>query len=283
MPNPMPYLSSRQTVARPWTLKKTNYAPLSPYIYRKRRTTPRPNMYSSRRRDRPSENPSRLKSYSGSNSPTSSPALPRQRSTPAAHSSSCQTNMGHLPNRGRHGALRSARIPPQPYASHEPLRADRRTSRRTKIVPNPPPHLLLALPVLAMVPSGPIMLGMCARTNQAPPTLNTDAIIPPSLPLTSMSIDLPHPLIRTPRGNCFLLVIADRFTKTHPHGPAHTDHRNSRGHAFVHHRVFVYGPQLPYSPTAVDNQTHAFSLKSAPSLVRGTFTPRRTALNGTDK
>ena len=69
-------------------------------------------------------------------------------------------------------------------------------------------------------------------------------LFPATAPLESISIDLLGDLIRTPRGNRWLLVITDRFSKLVRTVPLKRITAAEIAKAFVHHWVFVYGPPL---------------------------------------
>ena len=69
-------------------------------------------------------------------------------------------------------------------------------------------------------------------------------LLPAKAPLESISIDLLGELIRTPRGNRWLLVITDRFSKLVRTVPLKRITAATVAKAFVHHWVFVYGPPL---------------------------------------
>ena len=75
------------------------------------------------------------------------------------------------------------------------------------------------------------------RRNAAPLKL-----FPATRPLESVSIDILGELIQTPRGNRYLLVICDRFTKLVRTVPLRRITTLVVAKAFVTHWVFVYGP-----------------------------------------
>lgn len=67
-------------------------------------------------------------------------------------------------------------------------------------------------------------------------------LFPATAPLESVAIDILGELIRTKKGNRFLLVITDRFTKLTKTVPLKRITATAVAHAFVHHWVFHYGP-----------------------------------------
>ena len=69
-------------------------------------------------------------------------------------------------------------------------------------------------------------------------------LFPSSAPLEFLAIDLLGELIRTPRGNRFLLVITDRFSKLVRTVPLSSISAESVAKAFVTHWVLIYGPPI---------------------------------------
>ena len=69
-------------------------------------------------------------------------------------------------------------------------------------------------------------------------------LFPATAPLEFVTIDTLGELIRTPRGNRFLLVITDRFSKIVRTVPLKSISAESVAKAFVTHWVMVYGPPL---------------------------------------
>ena len=69
-------------------------------------------------------------------------------------------------------------------------------------------------------------------------------LFPATTPLEFVSIDILGELIRTRRGNKFLLVITDRFSKLIRTVPLKRITAMEIARAFTHHWVFVYGPLL---------------------------------------
>ena len=67
-------------------------------------------------------------------------------------------------------------------------------------------------------------------------------LFPANAPLESVCIDLLGELTRTPRGNKYLLVIVDRFTKLVRTVPLKGISASEVARAFVTHWVFSYGP-----------------------------------------
>lgn len=67
-------------------------------------------------------------------------------------------------------------------------------------------------------------------------------LFPPTQSLHSKSIDILGPLLRTPRGNRFLLMIMDHVTKLTRTVPLCRITATSVAQAFVIHWDFVYGP-----------------------------------------
>ena len=73
---------------------------------------------------------------------------------------------------------------------------------------------------------------------------STLKLFPAQSPLESVALDILGELIRTPRGNRYLLVIADRFTKLVRTVPLKRITAYSVARAFVHNWIFVYGIPL---------------------------------------
>ena len=71
---------------------------------------------------------------------------------------------------------------------------------------------------------------------------STLKLFPALSPLESVSLDLLGELIRTPRGNRFLLVITDRFSKLVRSIPLKRITAYEVAKAFVTHWIFIYGP-----------------------------------------
>ena len=69
-------------------------------------------------------------------------------------------------------------------------------------------------------------------------------LFPAKAPLESVAMDILGQLIRTARGNRFLLVIVDRFSKLVRTVPLKRITAYSIAHAFVHYWIFVYGIPL---------------------------------------
>ena len=69
-------------------------------------------------------------------------------------------------------------------------------------------------------------------------------LFPATIPLEFVSIDILDELIRTRRGNKFLLVINDRFSKLLRTIPLRLITAMEIARAFTHHWVFVYGSPL---------------------------------------
>ena len=69
-------------------------------------------------------------------------------------------------------------------------------------------------------------------------------LFPASSPLEFVAIDLLGELIKTPRGNRFLLVISDRFSKLVRTVPMKTITAEAVAKAFVTHWVMAYGPPV---------------------------------------
>ena len=69
-------------------------------------------------------------------------------------------------------------------------------------------------------------------------------LFPATTPLEFVSIDILGELIRTRRGNKFLPVITDRFSKLVRTVPLKRITAMEISRAFTHHWVFVYGPPL---------------------------------------
>lgn len=69
-------------------------------------------------------------------------------------------------------------------------------------------------------------------------------LLPANAPLESVCIDILGRLIRTARGNEYLLVITDRFTKLTRTGPLRTISAMNVARAFVENWVFRYGPPI---------------------------------------
>ena len=67
-------------------------------------------------------------------------------------------------------------------------------------------------------------------------------MFPANAPLESVCIDILGELVRTPRGNRYLLVIVDRFTKLVKTVPLKNISASSVARAFVTHWVFNFGP-----------------------------------------
>ena len=67
-------------------------------------------------------------------------------------------------------------------------------------------------------------------------------LFPSNEPLDYISIDILGELLRTPRGNRFLLVITDRFTKLTRTAPLKTISAEAVAKAFAKEWVFAYGP-----------------------------------------
>ena len=69
-------------------------------------------------------------------------------------------------------------------------------------------------------------------------------LFPATAPLESVAIDILGELIRTPRGNRYLLVIVDRFTKMVRTIPIKTITAAEVAKHFVHDWIFHYGPPV---------------------------------------
>ena len=67
-------------------------------------------------------------------------------------------------------------------------------------------------------------------------------LFPSTAPLESVCIDILGELIWSPRGNKYLLVIVDRFTKLVRTVPLKRITSSEVARAFVNHWVFAYGP-----------------------------------------
>ena len=77
-------------------------------------------------------------------------------------------------------------------------------------------------------------------------------LLPPNAPLEFVAIDILGELITTRRGNRYILVISDRYSKLVRTLPLQKITAAHIAQAFVHHWVFVYGPPLRLLP---DNGT----------------------------
>ena len=69
-------------------------------------------------------------------------------------------------------------------------------------------------------------------------------LFPARAPLEFVAIDILGELIKTPRGNCNMLVISDRFSKLVRTVPLKTVTASEVAKAFVHHWVFPYGAPI---------------------------------------
>ena len=67
------------------------------------------------------------------------------------------------------------------------------------------------------------------------------SLFPAHEPLEFLAIDILGPLPKTPRGNQFILVVCDRFTKLVRTIPLRTITSLAVAQAFCYHWVFVYG------------------------------------------
>lgn len=67
-------------------------------------------------------------------------------------------------------------------------------------------------------------------------------LFPATAPLRFVAIDLPGQLLRTPRGNDFLLVIRDRYSKLVRNVRLKSITARTVVKAFVTHSVLIYGP-----------------------------------------
>ena len=87
---------------------------------------------------------------------------------------------------------------------------------------------------------------VCAPCAQERVTLQKSARnlkpFPATAPLEDVAMDMLGPLLKTPRGNRFILVIVDRFTKLTVTVPMKDTRSFDIAKAFVNHWVFVYGP-----------------------------------------
>ena len=66
-------------------------------------------------------------------------------------------------------------------------------------------------------------------------------LFPARAPLEYLAIDILGELIRTPRGNRYLLIITDRYSKLTRCVPLRRITANTVAHAFIHHWVLSYG------------------------------------------
>ena len=67
-------------------------------------------------------------------------------------------------------------------------------------------------------------------------------LFPANVPPESVFIDILGELLRTPRGNRYLLVIVDQFTKLRKTVPLKNISASSVSRAFIIHWVFSFGP-----------------------------------------
>ena len=73
---------------------------------------------------------------------------------------------------------------------------------------------------------------------------STLKLFPATAPLESISLDILGELIRTPRGNRFILVMTDRYSKLVPAIPLKRITAYEIAGAFVSYWIFTYGPPL---------------------------------------
>ena len=69
-------------------------------------------------------------------------------------------------------------------------------------------------------------------------------LFPASAPLEFVAIGILGELIKTPRGNCYMLVISDRFSKLVRTVPLKKVTASEVAKAFVHHWVFPYSAPI---------------------------------------
>ena len=89
---------------------------------------------------------------------------------------------------------------------------------------------------------------------------------PANAPLEDIAMDLLGPLQKTPRGNKYLLVIVDRFTKLVRAVPMGDTKAWDLAKAFTRHWVFVYGPPKTVLTDKGTNFTSKFMLEVHRSL-----------------
>jgi hypothetical protein len=85
------------------------------------------------------------------------------------------------------------------------------------------------------------MFSLCYGGWIAPKTKSTRLSFPAQEPLEFLAIDILEPLHKTPRGNKFIVVVCDRFTKLVRTIPLRTITSLAVAQAFFYHWVFVYG------------------------------------------
>ena len=69
-------------------------------------------------------------------------------------------------------------------------------------------------------------------------------LFPARAPLEFVALDILGELIKTPRGNCYMLVISDRFSKLIRTVPLKAVTASDVAKAFVHHWAFPYGAPI---------------------------------------